>query len=387
VNPDISRLEQQARGLLPAPVYDYYAGGAGRERTLRANERAWARTWLAPRMLRDVSVVDTATTLLGCPVATPLAVAPTAFHRLAHPDGEVATAAGAARAGALLVVSTRSTRTLEDVAAAAGPWWFQVYIMADRSHTARLVRRAAAAGASALVLTADTPQVGRKRRDSDDLVIPDEDYLANLGQLEDLSGTDQDATVTVADIAWLSDISGGLPVVVKGVLRPDDALACAAAGAAAVMVSNHGGRQLDGAIPTAAALPGIAAALQATPVTPITYGAQTTGVARAPGAEADGWPGGVPAYVDGGVRSGEDALAALALGARAVLLGRPVLWALACGGADGVAELLTGLTDGLAHAMALAGAASLAEVAGVADVPAAARGAAGADLAGAAGSG
>lgn len=381
MNPDISQLEQQARRLLPAAVYDYYAGGAGRERTLLANEQAWARIWLAPRMLRDVAAVDTTARLLGHPVATPLAVAPTGFHRLAHPEGEVATAAGAARAGALFVLSTRSTRTIEDVAAAAGTWWFQVYIMQDRSHTARLVRRAAAAGAGALVLTADTPVVGRKRRDSEDLVIPDEDYLANLGQVDDLSGTDQDASATLADIGWLSEISGGLPVVIKGVLRPDDALACAAAGAAAVLVSNHGGRQLDGAIPTAAALPGIAAALESTPATPITYGAGTTGVAGTPG----GQPGGVPAYVDGGIRSGEDALAALALGARAVLLGRPVLWALACGGADGVAELLAGLTEGLAHAMALAGAASLADVAGVADVPEAARGAASAALAGPAG--
>jgi 4-hydroxymandelate oxidase len=375
VNPDIARLEQQSRVFLPAAVYDYYAGGSGRERTLLANERAWAGTWLAPRMLRDVSKVDTSTRLLGRPVATPLAVAPTAFHRLGHPEGEVATAAGAARAGALFVLSTRSTRRIEDVAAAAGAWWFQVYIMRERSHTARLVERAAAAGASALVLTVDTPEVGRKRRDSDDLVIPDEDYLANLGPVEDLSATDLAADVTFADIGWLSEISGGLPVVVKGVLRPDDALACAAAGAAAVLVSNHGGRQLDGAIPTAAALPGIAAALAAASapgvasVTPITYSPETKGATLAPGAPSITGPGGVPAYVDGGIRSGEDALAALALGASAVLVGRPVLWALACGGADGVAELLTGLTDGLAHAMALAGAATLAEVAGIADVP------------------
>ena len=361
MNPDIAGLEQQARGLLPAAVYDYYAGGSGRERTLLANERAWDRIWLAPRMLRDVSKVDTSTRLLGRPVATPLAVAPTAFHRLGHPEGEVATAAGAARAGALFVLSTRSTRRIEDVAAAAGAWWFQVYIMRERSHTARLVQRAAAAGASALVLTVDTTVVGRKRRDSDDLVIPDEDAFVNLGRVSDLAETDQAADITLADIGWLSEVSGGLPVVVKGVLRPDDAAACAAAGAAGVLVSNHGGRQLDGAIPTAVALPGIAAGLAAAPVPAITYATDTTSATLA--------PGGVPAYVDGGIRSGEDALAALALGARAVLLGRPVLWALACGGADGVAELLTGLTDGLAHAMALAGAATLAEVAGIGDAP------------------
>jgi 4-hydroxymandelate oxidase len=350
VNPDIARLRRQARELLPAGVYDYYAGGAGRERTLRANERAWRRSWLAPRVLRDVSSVETATTLLGARLATPVGVAPTAYHRLAHPDAELATAAGAARAGALFMLSTRSTCPIEavgdTVGAAGGTWWFQVYVMRDRTRTIDLVKRAAAAGAQALVLTADTPEVGRKRRDSHDLPIPDADLLANLGPAPDPAGIEQAPDVTFADIGWLSEISGGLPVVVKGVLRADDALACAAAGAAAVLVSNHGGRQLDGALPAARALPGVAAALAAA-------------------------PGGVPAYADGGIRTGEDVLAAVALGARAVLVGRPVLWALACGGADGVTELLAGLTEGLRHAMALAGTPSLADVAGLASPPAA----------------
>jgi 4-hydroxymandelate oxidase len=212
-------------------------------------------------------------------------------------------------------------------------------VMQDRSLTAGLVRRAAAAGAAAIVLTADTPVVGRKRRDSADMVVADEDYLVNYGPLPDLAVTNQTADVTLADIGWLADLSGGLPVVVKGILRPDDARDCAAAGAAAVIVSNHGGRQLDGAVPSALALPQVATALAGT---------------------------GVPAYVDSGIRSGEDALAALALGAQAVLVGRPAIWALTCGGADGVADLLTGLTDGLAHAMQLAGARTPAEAAGLA---------------------
>jgi 4-hydroxymandelate oxidase len=349
VDPDIGGLERQARALLPAGIYDYYAGGAGRERTLRANDRAWRRSWLAPRVLRDVHDVDTTTQLLGASLATPVGVAPTAFHRLAHPDGELATATGAARAGALFVLSTRSACPIEAVAdavaARGGAWWFQVYVMRDRARTAGLVRRAAAAGAGALVLTADTPEVGRKRRDSDQLAIAEADALANIGPVPQLTDIDQAADVTFADIGWLSEISGGLPVVVKGVLRADDALACAAAGAAAVVVSNHGGRQLDGALPTARALPDVAAALSAA------------------------GPAAVPAYVDGGIRAGEDVLAAVALGARAVLVGRPVLWALAVGGADGVTELLTGLTDGLRHAMALAGAPSLAAVAGIASPP------------------
>jgi 4-hydroxymandelate oxidase len=339
VNPDIPGLQREARGRLPAEAYDYYAGGAGRGRTLRANERSWRRSWLAPRVLRDVRHVDTSVELLGARLRTPIAVAPTAFHCLAHPDGELATAAGAARAGALLVLSTRASRRIEDVAAvvaaAGGTWWLQVYLMQDRALTTELVTRAAAAGARALVLTADTPVVGRHA----EAPVRDEDYLVNLGPQAGAADTTLSPGVTFADIGWLREISGGLPVVVKGVLRPDDARACAAAGAAAVLVSNHGGRQLDGAITAARALPGVVAALGGT---------------------------GLPAYADGGIRAGEDALAALALGARAVLLGRPVLWALTCGGADGVADLLTGLTDGLAHAMALAGAASVAEVAGIA---------------------
>jgi 4-hydroxymandelate oxidase len=349
VTPDVAELQRRARKILPRHVYDYYAGGSGRERTLRANEKAWRHVWIAPRVLREVSAVDTSTRLLGTEFATPLCVAPTGYHGLAYPDGELATAAGAARAGALFVLSTRSSRRIEDVAevvaAAGGTWWFQVYLMRDRELTAGLVRRAAAAGAAALVLTADTPVVGRKRRNSADVVVSDEDFLVNLGPLVDMAAAAQTADVTFADISWLSEVAAGggggrLPVVVKGVLRGDDADACRAHGAAAVIVSNHGGRQLDGALPSALALPD---------------------VAGQPRPDGD-W--GV--YADGGIRTGEDALAALGLGARAVFLGRPVLWALSCGGAEGVRSLLAGLTDDLAHAMALAGAASIGHTAGIA---------------------
>jgi 4-hydroxymandelate oxidase len=352
VTPDAAELQRRARKLLPSNVYDYYAGGAGRERTLRASEKAWRRVWMAPRVLREVSAVDPSIRLLGTEFATPLCVAPTGYHGLAHPDGELATAAGAAKAGALFVLSTRSSRRIEDVAevvaAAGGTWWFQVYLMRERELTAGLVRRAAAAGAAALVLTADTPVVGRKRRDSADGVVSDEDFLINLGPLGDLAAATQAADVTFADISWLSEAAAGggggggrrLPVVVKGVLRGDDASACRAHGAAAVIVSNHGGRQLDGALPSAVALPDVAGQQE-------------------PGSD---WE----VYADGGIRTGEDALAAVGLGARAVFLGRPVLWALTCGGADGVRSLLAGLTDDLAHAMALAGAASLAQTAGIA---------------------
>jgi 4-hydroxymandelate oxidase len=348
VSVDVRALERQARQSLPAAVYDYFAGGSGREQTLRASEKAWRRVPLLPRVLRDVSRVDTRAEVTGAALATPVGVAPTGFHGLAHPEGELATAAGAAAAGALYVLSTRSSRRIEDcaavTAAAGGTWWFQAYVMRDRDLTARLVRRAAAAGAAAIVLTGDTPVVGRKRLNRGDDVVTEQDFRVNIGPDADLGGAEQSADVTLADISWLGELSGGLPVIVKGVLRADDAVACAGHGAAGVIVSNHGGRQLDGAVTSARALPAVVAALRDTPRCQV--------------------------YVDGGLRSGEDILAALALGARAAFLGRPVLWALACGGAGCVAGLLTGLTADLAHAMALAGAARIRDLDGAAaDTP------------------
>jgi 4-hydroxymandelate oxidase len=340
---DIAELERRARRLLAPEVYDYYAGGSGSERTLRASTHAWRRHWLLPRVLRDASTVDTSVRLPGLPetvARTPVAVAPTGFQVLAHPEGEVATARGAAQAGALMVLSTRSSMKIEKVAevvaAEGGAWWFQVYLLRDRALTARLVERAVAAGARALVLTGDTPVLGRKRRDRTEGVVSDAQVLANIGPLADVSLAGQATGVTFADIGWLARL-GGVPVLVKGVLRADDARACLAAGAAGVIVSNHGGRQLDRALPTALALPEVVAEL-------------------GPSAQV---------FADGGLRAAEDVLAALGLGARAVFLGRPVLWALACGGADGVRDLLTGMTRDLAHVMALAGAAALPGIAGV----------------------
>jgi 4-hydroxymandelate oxidase len=326
-------LEERARAALPPPVFDYYAGGAGDEETLAANARAWSAVRLRPRVLRDVSHVDTSTTVLGTRVAAPVLVAPTAFHRLAHPAGELATAEGTAAAGSLLVLSTRSSTRIESVAAAAGPWWFQVYILRDRALTQELVQRAAAAGARALVLTGDTPYVGRKRRDRGSLAIPDEDFRANLERLTDVTLSEQAANVTFDDIRWLHELSR-LPVLVKGVLRGDDAARCLEAGAAGVVVSNHGGRQLDGAVPTAEALPEV----------------------------VDAIAGRAEVLVDGGVRTGRDVVRALALGAKAVLLGRPVLWGLATDGAAGVRKVLTELQEDTAHVMALAGATSVAEL-------------------------
>jgi 4-hydroxymandelate oxidase len=316
-------------------VFDYLAGGADDELSLAANLEDWARLRLRPRVLRDVRAVDAGTTLLGEAVAHPIVVAPTAFHRMAHPDGEPATARGAAAAGARFVLSTRSTAPVEDVATALDgrPFWYQVYVLRDRDLTVDLTKRAATAGATALVLTADVPRLGRRRRDvRNGFVVP-----TNLGTIESLDRpgdlADQDAGLTFDDITWLHDLTG-LPVVVKGVLRGDDALRCAEAGAAAIVVSNHGGRQLDGAVSGAAALPEVIAAV------------------------GDG----IEVYVDGGIRRGTDVVKALALGARAVLVGRPVVWGLATGGAEGVAGVLRDLVAELDLALALCGCATLGDV-------------------------
>ncbi len=261
-------------------------------------------------------------------------VAPTAFHRLAHPDGEVATARAARDVGGLFVLSTRATVTLEDVSAVAGPWWLQVYVLRDRGVTAEVVRRAVETGARALVLTVDTPVVGSKRRDNDfDLTGLDTLVPAQADERDD-DGLFQATDVTYDDIGWLRDLAGDLPVAVKGVVRADDARAAVDAGASAVWVSNHGGRQLDGCVPTAAALPEVV--------------------------EAVGDD--VEVYVDGGIRHGRDVLRALALGARAVAVGRPVIWALAADGGPGVRDLLTDFAADLAETLQLAGVRSPAEV-------------------------
>jgi 4-hydroxymandelate oxidase len=341
---DHRRLEDSARRALDPAVFDFYAGGSGDEVTLAASAAAWGRVPLRPHVLRDVSGVDIRTRVLGRELAGPVCVAPIGYQTLAHPDGELAMARGARRAGSLLTLSSRSSRRIEDVAAEAGPWWFQAYVLRDRGLTRELVRRAAAAGATALVLTGDTPYLGRRRRDRDPGLIPDEVFGVNLGDGVDRELAEQASDVTYDDIAWLGEVAG-LPVVVKGVLRGDDARDCVAAGAAGVWVSNHGGRQLDGAVATAEALPGVAAAVA----------------------------GRVEVYADGGVRTGVDVLRALALGARAVFVGRPALWCLATGGEEAVAAGLSELSAGLAHAMGLAGVTTIAGITGDLCVPRAPR--------------
>lgn len=315
----IAELQPRAREKLAPEIYDFFAGGAGDEVTLEDNYAAWERVRLSPRALGS-SPRGLGTELLGLALPHPVGIAPIAYQGLLHPEAEAATARGAAAAGALNLVSTRSTLTLEEVAAAApgAPRWFQVYVLRDRDLTGELARRAAAAGYSALVLTGDTPLLGRKERDArNEFRIPEEHSRGNLRGLRHAPESAQDPSASLADIGWLRDLSG-LPVLVKGVLRADDAVRCIEAGAAGLIVSNHGGRQLDGAVTTAEAFPEVVAAAQ-----------------------------GVPVLVDGGIDSAADVARARAAGADAVLVGRLAAWAVAVGGADAVAGLLRSLCEEL----------------------------------------
>jgi 4-hydroxymandelate oxidase len=349
---NVFELEAIARERLSREAYDYYAGGAHDEVTLRENRAAFDRVAIAYRVLMDVSRRDLTTSVLGQPVAMPVLVAPTAFHRLATPEGELATARAAGAAGTVMILSTLSTTRIEEVvAAASGPVWFQLYVYRDRRATEGLVRRAEAAGCRALVLTVDAPLLGRRERDvRNRFRLPPGLAVANLlpegyGEMP-LAAADSglaayvasflDPALTWRDVAWLRSITE-LPVLVKGIVRPDDALRAADAGAAGVVVSNHGGRQLDTSPATLDVLPEVVDALAA-------------GGHR------------IEVLMDGGVRRGTDILKALALGARAVLAGRPVLWGLAADGEAGALSVLRHLRDELDLAMALAGAPTIADI-------------------------
>jgi len=332
----ISELEPLARARLDASAWDYYAGGAGDELTLADNRRAWDRLRLRPRVLVDVSRVDLATTAFGSSLAHPIVVAPTAAHDLAHPDGERATARGAAAGGGLMTLSTISSAPMEEVAAAApgAPRWFQLYAPSDRTLCEALVRRAADAGYAAVAVTVDLPLPGNRERDLRN------DFAVELGvHLPPDQPVDPDTGVVVLPtmdwewLAWLRSVCP-IPLVAKGILRADDAERAVDAGCDGVWVSNHGGRQLDTSIATADALPEVV--------------------------EIVG--GRALVMVDGGVRRGIDALKAVALGADLVAVGRPVLWGLAIDGADGVQRVIGILRDELSLAMALAGCRSIGEV-------------------------
>jgi 4-hydroxymandelate oxidase len=331
-----------ARRRLDPVVYDYIAGAAGDERTAQANETAYQRLRLLPRILRGSDRRDLGSTLLGAPTSMPVLIAPTAFHRLAHSEGERATARAAAVAGTIMIVSMASTVAVEEIAAAApaAQLWFQLYLQPDLDWTESIVRRAETAGCRALVVTVDSPVHGRRERDLRNgfLDLPAGLCCENLRDPDaDPPGTPRPIVMSPelswAHLDWLRQVTT-LPIVLKGVLHPEDARLAVAHGAAAVMVSNHGGRQLDGVPASVEQLPEI----------------------------VDAVAGRIPVLLDGGVRRGTDVLKALALGAAAVAVGRPVLWGLAVAGQDGVARVLEILRAELDEALALCGCRGLREL-------------------------
>lgn len=345
---DLDDWERDALAALPPMVGDYYAGGARDERTLAANRQGWSAWALAHRVLAGAGPADVRCDAAGMALSMPIVVAPTAFHGLAHAEAERATARGAAVAGSAMVLSTLSNTPVEEVVRAGrGRVLFQLYVYRDRGATAEIVARARQAGCRGLVLTADAAVLGTRWRDVRNrfhlpggLTIPN---AAPSGRTLDGAGDDSglaryvseqlDPSLGWKDLAWLRGIAG-MPVWLKGVVRADDARRAVDEGVDGLVVSNHGGRQLDGGVSTAAALAEVALAVA----------------------------GRCPVWVDGGIRRGTDVAKALALGASAVLVGRPVLWGLALDGADGVRAVLELLAGELREAMTLLGAGSVTEL-------------------------
>jgi 4-hydroxymandelate oxidase len=333
-------FESAAAALLPAEIWDFVAGGSGAETTLAANRAALDRVFLVPRMLQDVSSCSTRSALLGRPAGMPVAAAPVAYQRLFHPDGERATARAAAAAGIPFIASTLGSVPIEQITETGGPVWFQLYWLRDDATTLDLVRRAEEAGCEAIVLTVDVPWMGRRLRDiRNRFALPAHVRAANIttsAAAHERSGngsavaahTSQEFTPT---LTWpaLARLRAHtrLPLVVKGILAVEDAVRAAEYGVDAIVVSNHGGRQLDAAVASADALPDIVEAI----------------------------PGGCEVLLDSGIRTGTDVLRALALGASGVLLGRPLIWGLAVGGERGAARVLQLLEAELLDAMGLAG--------------------------------
>ncbi|MFB3112022.1 MAG: alpha-hydroxy acid oxidase [Gemmatimonadales bacterium] len=347
---NISEFEGLARERMTQQAFDYVAGGADDEVSLRENRAAFERLALLPRVLIDVSTVDTSTRVLGENISFPVLVAPTAFQTLAHADGELATARGTSAAGTVMIVSTMASHRLEDIAAAApGAKWFQLYCHKERGVTQELVKRAEAHEYKAICVTVDVPRLGRRERDfRNQFTLPSDMVPRNFEDVADLAGVDAaalgshladhigsllDDSLTWDDIAWLKSITT-LPLLLKGVLNSDDAKLAADAGVAGIVVSNHGGRQLDGVVTALDVLPDIVSAVGDR----------------------------VEVLMDGGIRRGTDVVKALALGARAVLLGRPYVWGLAADGEAGVTKVLQMLHDEVELALALCGCPNVAAV-------------------------
>ncbi|GGM35891.1 alpha-hydroxy acid oxidase [Dactylosporangium sucinum] len=343
---NLDDYETRARELLDPAAYDYIAGGADAEVSLGLPRRALDAIRLRPRVMTDITTCDLSTTVLGHPVPAPILVAPSGDHGIAHPAGELATARGAADTGTVMVVSSGSTYPLEDIAAAAaGPRWMHLPLLRDRDLAVELLRRAERSGYSAICLTVDHKVMAKRERNIRNrwstppspnfpaAAVPRAEWDVTGAAIRKRFDGLLDRSATWPYVSWLAERTS-LPVVAKGVLAGADAALAVASGAAAVIVSDHGGRQLDTAVPPIEALPEVVAAV---------------------GDRAE-------VYVDGGFRRGTDVLKALALGARAVLIGRPVLWGLAVDGAAGVSAVLLMLRDELETAMAMCGAAGVAGV-------------------------
>lgn len=342
---NVNEFSVLARHVLPKMIYDFYAGGAEDEWTLRENVAAFQRIRLRPRVLIDVSHVDLSTTILGFKIAAPIMIAPTAMHKLAHPEGELATARAAAAAGTIMVLSFSSTNTVEEVAATCDAVrFFQLYLYKNRNISAELVRRAERVGYKAIVLTADTPKLGRREADiRNKLVVPSLKNLEGLlsinmvtekgSGLASFASQTLDSSFSWKDIKWLQSLTS-LPILIKGILTAEDAELAIQAGVAGIIVSNHGARQLDFVSSTIVALEEVVKAVR----------------------------GRVPVLFDGGIRRGTDVFKALAIGAQAVLVGRPIIFGLAVKGEFGVKKVLEMLQEELELAMSLSGCCSLKDI-------------------------
>lgn len=346
----VDDFEDYALATLNKQTADYYKSGANNQQTLKENKEAFLRLRIRPRCMRDVSNRKLETLILGRTVSFPVGIAPTAMQRMSHPDGEVATVKAAAAENTVMILSTLSTSSLEDVAKAApsATRWFQLYIYRNREVTKKLVSRAERAGFSALVLTVDTPVFGTRLADvRNRFSLPPHLKLANFNDTNSVISADSqnnsnlnkyvdslfDPSVTWKDIKWLKEITS-LPIIVKGVLTAEDAILAVDNGVSGILVSNHGARQLDGVPATIEALPEVAKAVR----------------------------GRCEVYLDGGIRTGTDILKAIALGAKAVFVGRPILWGLSHSGEKGVKKILEILKKEFDLAMALSGCTSIEDI-------------------------
>ena len=331
----IHEFEAEARQRLAHAVYEYVAGGAGDEHSTRANEESYRKIFLRPRVLRTVAPVELGQGLFGRPLPAPVLLAPAAYQRLMRPEGELGSVLGATRHGVPFVLSSNGTVSIEEIAAVPGArCWFQLYVQGDRGFTRDSIARVEAAGCEAVCVTVDTPVLGlRPRQLRAGFRIPADVPLPHSAGVRVASDPGRHSALTWPDVDWLRSIVKG-KLLLKGILHPADAELAIRAGVDGIMVSNHGGRNLDTIVPTIEALPDIAQQVA----------------------------GRVPLFVDGGIRRGTDVLKALLRGANAVLIGRPYLYALAVGGAEGVARCLSLLIEELRLAMALVGAASLKDL-------------------------